>query len=218
MKWANAATVALIAASFLLSIIAYPHLPERMASHWGAGGEVNGYMPKDVMFLLLPAMTLVFAALLRFLPSIDPLKANVAAFMPEYERFIAVFASFMLYIQALTIAWNLGVAFDMMTALAPAFAILYYRIGVLLGQTKQNWWIGVRVPWTLSSPAVWEKTHRLGGRLFKASGVIALTAPAFGQYGIIPVIAPILASTAYLTFYSWREYQNEKKQNPGTLP
>ncbi len=212
MKWANAATVALIAASFLLSVIAYPILPERMASHWGASGEVNGYMPKDVMFYLIPALTLIFVAILRLFPSIDPLKANVAAFMPEYERFIAVFASFMLYLQALTIAWNLGAAFDMLTALTPAFSVLYYRIGALLEQSKPNWWIGIRCPWTLSSPAVWEKTHRLGGRLFKASAVIALTSPAFGEYGIIPVIAPILASTAYLTAYSYLEYRKEGKQ------
>lgn len=211
MKTANLATAILIAASFILSLAAAPYLPERMASHWGADGEVNGYMPKTPLLYLIPAMTLVIVGLMRFLPSIDPLKANVQSFMPEYERFIAVLASFMLYIHALTIIWNLGVTFDMLTMLTPALSVLYFRTGVLLGQTKPNWWIGVRVPWTLSSPAVWEKTHKLGGKLFKASAVLALTAPAFGAWGIIPIIAPILLSSGYLMLYSYQEYQKEKK-------
>ena len=34
-------------------------------------------------------------------------------------------------------------------------------------------------PWTLSNEKVWDKTHRLGGRLFKITGVLVA---AFGFF------------------------------------
>ncbi|MEM1515464.1 MAG: SdpI family protein [Candidatus Bathyarchaeia archaeon] len=48
----------------------------------------------------------------------------------------------------------------------------YYSsiIGILCEDSKRNWFIGIRTPWTLSSDRVWEKTHRLGGKLFKTAG------------------------------------------------
>jgi uncharacterized membrane protein len=45
-------------------------------------------------------------------------------------------------------------------------------IGNYLGRVRKNFFIGIRTPWTLASDEVWNRTHRIGGRLFILSGVI----------------------------------------------
>ena len=57
--------------------------------------------------------------------------------------------------------------------LAPAMGGLYYGIGVLMGSTRLNWFVGIRTPWTLSSEEVWDSTHAMGAKLFKLCGVLA---------------------------------------------
>jgi uncharacterized membrane protein len=50
---------------------------------------------------------------------------------------------------------------------------------VLIKNAKRNWFIGIRTPWTMSSDKVWDKTYKIGGKLFKIAGVVALLAIIF---------------------------------------
>jgi len=38
--------------------------------------------------------------------------------------------------------------------------LLFAFLGNYLTRIEPNWFIGIRTPWTLSSDAVWRKTHR----------------------------------------------------------
>jgi uncharacterized membrane protein len=51
-------------------------LPERVASHWGIHGEVNGYSSRMVIVLLVPIMSLVMAIVLAYAPTLDPKRRN----------------------------------------------------------------------------------------------------------------------------------------------
>ena len=51
------------------------------------------------------------------------------------------------------------------------FGGLFVVMGNYMAKIKRNWFIGIRTPWTLSSEAVWQKTHQLGGKLFVLLGV-----------------------------------------------
>jgi uncharacterized membrane protein len=50
--------------------------------------------------------------------------------------------------------------------------LLFVVIGNYLGKVRKNFFIGIRTPWTLASDEVWNRTHRMGGKLFMLSGVI----------------------------------------------
>ncbi len=168
----------LIAAILLLSFgIAgyfYPQMPERMASHWNAQGQVDGYMSRFWGVFLMPIVSLGLSLLFVLIPRIDPLRANIEKFRRHYYGFVLIILVFLLYLYLLTIFWNLGFRFNMVRMLTPAFAVLFYFCGVLMGKAKRNYFVGIRTPWTLNNEAVWDKTHRLGGKLFKAAGVVAL--------------------------------------------
>ena len=164
----------IVVASFILAALVYPLMPSKVASHWNAQGEVDGYMSKSWGLFLMPAFSLAIFLLFLILPKIDPLKKNYQKFKAHYEGFILVIIGFFFYLYIITLMWNANMKFSINQMLVPAFAILFYYSGVLMEKAKRNWFVGIRTPWTLSSKAVWDKTHRIGGQLFKLSAVVVL--------------------------------------------
>jgi uncharacterized membrane protein len=202
----------IIAAGALLGLVAYPRLPEQVASHWNAADQVDGTMPRFWGAFIMPIISLVMLGLFLLIPVIDPLKANIAQFRRSFNVFIVLILLFLLYLHILTTLWNLGVqGFRMSTAMLPAMGLLFIFVGVMLRQAKRNFSIGIRTPWTLSSDRVWDKTHRLGAVLFVVSGVVAaLGALLPGPMSYWLVIGPVLLSTFIVLVYSfvlWREEQ-----------
>lgn len=212
MRRTEIVCLVLVALSVAVGIFFYPRMPAEMASHWNYLGEVDGYIPKFWGIFLMPMISAVMLLLFMLLPRIDPLKANVAKFRNYFDNFILLMMLFMLYLYGLTLAWNLGARFGMITLLTPAFAALFYYAGVMMENAKRNWFIGIKTPWTLSSDKVWDKTHKLGGKLFKIVGLISLFGAVFQRYAIAIVIIPVLAASLWLVIYSYIEYRKEKRK------
>jgi len=97
-------------------------------------------------------------------------------------------------------------------ALIPALGFLFFYIGMIMKHLKRNWFIGIRTPWTISSDKVWDKTHKLGGILFRISGVITIFGIFFKNYLLWFVLAPLLVSAVWLIVYSYLEYRKEQKK------
>ena len=74
------AQIAILVAMFALAIVTWPTAPEQIPVHWNAAGEVDRYGGKFEGLLLLPLMATGPYLLLRFLPRIDPGRANYALF------------------------------------------------------------------------------------------------------------------------------------------
>ncbi len=202
---------AIIIISFIIGIYYYPKMPAQMASHWNAAGDVNGYMPKFWGMFLMPIISVFVVLLLIFLPKLDPMRKNVEKFRKYFDNFIILLAVFLLYLYILTLIFNFGIRLDIIRFLAPAFAALFYYSGVLISHAKQNWFIGIRTPWTLSSSKNWEKTHKIGAKLFKISGLLCLFGIIFKDYAIFFILVPVLLSAVYLFVYSYVEFRKEKK-------
>lgn len=201
----------LILLMILLNFYFYPSMPDKVATHWDANGQVNGYMPKFWSSIIFPGLSVFFLLLFIAIPKMDPLKRNIIKFSKYYEGFIVLIFIFLLYINILSIAWNIGVAINMIIMLFPALGILFYAAGILTENAKRNWSIGIRTPWTLSNEKVWSKTNKLGGKLFKASGIITLFGIVFQDYALYFILSPILFSAIYLIFYSYLEYKKLKR-------
>lgn len=203
-------SIVLIIAAVAVSAFLAPRMPEQMASHWNAAGQVDGYMSKFWGLFLMPVMAAGMLLLFLAIPQIDPLKANIAKFREYFNTFIALLMVFLFYMQGLTLAWNLGyTGFDMGTAMLPALGLFFVYAGVMMAKAKRNWFIGIRTPWTLSSDTVWDATHRLGAKLFIGSGLLAILGVFFGAYALWFVFVPLLGSALFLVVYSYVLYQRE---------
>ncbi|MCQ1536971.1 SdpI family protein [Methanosarcina sp. KYL-1] len=213
MRKATLATIGLVLLSFILSIYFYPVVPEQMASHWNAGGEVDGYMSKFWGLFFMPLMLAGLALLFLAIPRIDPLKENIEKFRKYYDGFIILFLVFMLAVHTQVLLWNIGIRISPNAVLPVGIGLLFYYIGILTENAERNWFIGIRTPWTLSSDRVWKKTNRLGGKLFKLAGLVALLGIFFQEFAVYFILVPALSVAGFTVVYSYLEYQKELKGN-----
>jgi uncharacterized membrane protein len=174
-------------------------------------GEVDGYLPKLWGLLFIPLLTILLTALFFILPRIDPLKANYEKFRPYYDGFILVFLVFFFAIQTQIILWGLGYQISPNLLIPVLTGALFIYLGFLIEHAEQNWFVGIRTPWTLSSQHVWKKTHILGGKLFKIAGIISIIGVFFGDYAFWFVLVPALAVAIITVVYSYIEYQKEMR-------
>jgi len=208
---ANDISLFIMILSFFIGAFAYAYAPDIIPTHWNAQGEIDGYMDKFWGLFMLPIISVGLFALFVYLPKIEPRKMNLELFKEYYPGILLVTIGFLFYIYILSILAAFGYNFNMIQMIAPAFATIFYYLGTVLDKIKSNFFIGIRTPWTISDELVWEKTHKLGGKLFKSSGIIALFGAFFKEIAFILVMAPILAVSVFLVVYSYVEYKKIHK-------
>lgn len=205
-KKLNSIPVLLIGFTIIFSSLVFPYMPSMMASHWGIDGQVNGYMSKFWGLFFMPILSIGLYILFLFLPKIDPYKKNFSEFKEQYDNFMVVIFGFFFYIYLLTIIWNLGYQFQMVQFLSPAFSVLFYFTGSLMSHTKPNWFVGIRTPWTMSSPIVWQKTHAIGGKLFKLIALSSLFGVVFPDLSFYLIFIPLVFTIIFVFGYSYFLY------------
>ena len=201
---------AIIAAMFISGAYIYPSMPETMATHWDMDGNVNGYSTRAVGIFLMPVLALGIYLLFKAIPHVAIYRKNIESFREYYFYLIAGVVIFLSAVQSAMLAANMGYEFNMKYITMPALAILLFGIGIILEKTKRNFFIGIRTPWTLSSDRVWKKTNRLGSKMFRVFGVLALVSLLVPGSLLFFIIA-ILIGVIYLFVYSYLEYAKEKK-------
>lgn len=182
-----------------------------IASHWNASGQADQYTQKFWGLSFIPIIAAVLLCVLLIIPEIDPLKKNIQKFRKQFGMFVFLITLFFLYIYLLIIWWGLGNSFNMTQALCPALAILFYCAGELVENSKRNWFIGIRTPWTISSDIVWKKTNKIGGQLMKIAGVIILLATLLPNFAIPIIVGVAIIIAVFSVVYSYLVY-NEKKR------
>lgn len=197
---------AMVAAGFIISAVFYPKMPAIMASHWNAGGQVDGYMNKSVVMFLMPAIMAGEALFFYAILLIDPLRKNIRNFRIYYEGFILLITVFLLAVHLFMIAWSLGVRFSMNIFMPLMLGILFFVMGAIMPRLRPNWFFGIRTPWTLSDESVWIKTHRVGGLVFKLASIVVLFGAVWPTCAIFFVLAPVLAASVVTVLYSLAVY------------
>jgi len=204
-KWVPAA---LIIAAVVISIAAYPNLPERMPTHWGVNGEVNGWSSRLWGAWLIPLVMAAMWLFLRAIPHIDPRKANYAKFAGMYDTVIVLILGFLLVMHGIVIAAAMGRDVKMDRIMMPLVGIFIAAIGFLIPRAAPNWFIGIRTPWTLTSDKSWEKTHKLGGPLFIGLGLLmALSSFIAPEQAIWILVAAAIGIVVFLFVYSYRVWK-----------
>lgn len=183
----------------------YQTLPNVIPSHFNLQGKADGWMAKPDFFIMMGAVFASVYLLLTFLPFIDPLKKKVQ------EKFRVV-----LLLRDVLLAFLLAVfTFSLHAArqgkmhfqfVGIAVGLLIFILGNYMPKIPQNWFLGIRTPWTISSEIVWKKTHILGGWLFSFSGLLFVASGFFKIDKRIPLVA-ILAAAVISVLYSFYLYK-----------
>ncbi|HEY5511242.1 MAG TPA: SdpI family protein [Prolixibacteraceae bacterium] len=137
-------------------------LPESMPTHFDGSGQPNGYGSRWT-YVMLP-LGLYF--LMLVLPRIDPRKANYAVFSDSYFKLRLIMAIFIGFLDS-AIIWSVVNKTDSVQKLFPvAIFFVFMLIGNYMGNFRPNYFVGIKVPWTLNSDEVWIKTHKMAGKLW----------------------------------------------------
>lgn len=201
--------LALVAAMFALAVLSWSTAPDRIPMHWNIAGEVDRYGGRFEGLLLLPMFALGTYLLMRFLPRVDPGRANYAAFGTVYTIFRFAMLVVLAVVYGVVHLAGRGREVHIETVAPLILAALFILIGAISGKLRQNWFIGIRTPWTLSSERSWVRTHRVGGWLFVLLGVTVLVAvPVLGPRAlryVIPIgIGGILVWAFVYSYLVWR--------------
>lgn len=202
----------LISISILGTLAVYPSLPTIIPSHWGLDGQVDGTSGKSFA-LFTGTLPLLMYILFVFLPKIDPKKESYEKHKKAYDATIFSVVLFIIGIHWMTILAALNIFVDVTLFIRIFMGILFIVIGNFMLQIRQNYFFGIKTPWTLSSEVVWKKTHRFGAYCFAITGVLMLlsvfTRPAIA-FGI--VIGSVIATAIFTIVYSYYVFVQESKK------
>jgi uncharacterized membrane protein len=196
MKYYLMIGVLLTAAALMATVVAYPHLPSSVATHWDMDGQPNGYSPKWAVFLTGPGLMAGMILLMYFLPWLSPRKFELDNFRSAYCRIMLIVICMLAYFHALVLWVGIGHPLRMGRATIGGACVLVALLGNLMGKVRRNFFIGIKTPWTLASERVWNATHRFAAKAFVIGGVVGLAFTAFGLAGWLAIVA--LATGAFL--------------------
>ncbi|HVE77326.1 MAG TPA: SdpI family protein [Gemmatimonadaceae bacterium] len=200
---------ALIAAAFITSTVVFPRLPDTMATHWNLAGEPDGWSSRTVAAFFAPTAMLFVWVLLRWLPTVDPRRANLADAADVYGYTLDALLLFFLGLHVTMLGEALGWPVSLVTAVPVGIGLLLVLVGVFLPRVRPNYTFGIRTPWTLASDRVWARTHRVGGPVLVVTGLVmgggALVLPkASFRWLLLPMLVAA-AGTVYYSYRAWRE-------------
>lgn len=207
------ATAVTVIAMTLFSFWAWAQLPEgaQIPVHWNAYGEVDRYGSIFEGLFLIPLVTAGVALLLWAIPKIDPRRINIAQSAKAYRATWAGLLIFMAIMHVSLVLNALGYPINIGMVVPVLVGILFLVIGNYMGKIRSNFMFGIRTPWTLSSDLSWNKTHRLGGRLFMVIGLLMIATvflPA-GPLWVFVLLGSIFSMVALLFVYSYLVYRSD---------
>jgi len=193
--------------------------PDSLPVHWGLSGGPDRYGGKSKALLMPPLLALGVYVLMLVLPRVDPGHANYANFRSAYTliRYAVLLVIAAFYVVTLLVG-VVGWQFDMGRIALAIIGVVLMVIGSVMGKLRPNWFVGIRTTWTLSSKRAWIKTHRLGGWLFVALGVMFMVG-ALSTSPVLPLVAVAVVVLVLFT-YSYVQWRNDgDHMSPaGTLP
>lgn len=214
----------------LLKVIAWPlllapvvyltfvwnSLPDRLPVHFNMKGEADRYGDKTEFLLTIGGLTLLAILIYLFLPlihKIDPKKtaAENKARLPRLAFGLALFLSFITcFLINSAVTGNMKMNGKLFAA---GFGLFWCLMGNYMYNIKPNYFIGIRLPWTLHDENNWKETHRLAGKLWFGTGLLIILIAFILPLSIVtPVMIIILILTALIPIvYSYSYYKQHKK-------
>lgn len=191
-------TSIIILLPILAGVILWDQLPDPMPTHWNAAGEVDGWSSKPFAVFGLPVVLVAAQWLCMLATSADPKKKNHPQKIIYLVLWIIPVMSVVLHTITYLIALGYGVR---MEVVMPVFlGLIFAIIGNYLPKCKQNYTVGIKIPWTLNNEENWNKTHRLAGFLWTFGGVAIMLTGLLGSFWVfllitLPmVLAPVIYS------------------------
>jgi uncharacterized membrane protein len=187
---------ALVAIAFVATALLYGQLPDPVPLRWTLDGQVAGYLPKRWGAWILPGLTALTTAVLAYL--LTPKRTSTTI--------VTAVAGLMLFICGVTWYATIHPTESPLAYVFIGLGAFLIVVGNIVGKLSWNYFIGIRTPWTMDDPRVWERTHRAAGPVFMIGGIAMLGAALAGASAPM-LLALLLATFLYPVIYSYRVWR-----------
>jgi uncharacterized membrane protein len=214
-----------LAAPFLFLAVVWPRIPERVPIHFNASFTPDLWSTRLVGMLFLPCINVLAVAFVLLWFRFD---SKMAKSEPETRQHVArVLRQFLLGVATLVSAASAALVWASWGQLEPVALVISIGVPLLLtvlgngmGKLRPNHTVGVRLPWTLKSVTVWNRTHRFGGKLLVGIGVSLLCMDVFGFRQLVYPWATLIGLAIWATtvlVYAYMQSRLETKDTGAVL-
>lgn len=192
-------------------VFLYPTIPNIVPLHFGIDGKPDSFREKTELIRLvavLSGLNLLIFLLLLNIKNLDPkLKGENEdkTILKIALVLVTVFSALQVYFVYNTTVVDWKVSAHILTLTGVLFTVL----GNYMYSIKQNYFVGIKTPWTLQYEDCWKATHRLGGKLWFFGGIlIAFFSLALPETWALVVFGTVIAVITIIPIaYSYRYYK-----------
>ena len=214
----EAIIIIMVIISWMIGIMAYAYAPDIVPIHWNLEGKPDNFAPKDIGLFLLPLINTGLYVFLYFIPKIDPKNEQLQQSMKTLQ-WIRLGTHGLL---GMIMLWTTLSIIEVMHVkpewIFSVISLFFAFLGRAMANVKQNYFVGIRTPWTLSNELVWDDTHHFTAPLWFYSGIAMalisafLSAMGFGAGLILTLFLIWIAIIVIIPIaYSYKRFREEKK-------
>ena len=192
----------------LVGLLLWQQLPDQIPSHWGIDGEVDDWSSKAFTVFGFPSILLAIHWVCTIVCTADPHHKNYHPKMIKLMFWICPMIGLILTTMVYSSA--LGYSLPIETIMPLLVGLLFVVIGNLMPKSRRSYTMGIKLPWTLNSEENWNKTHRLGGKVWVAGGIIMMATALWGSFWLLMAIMALMVIIP--TVYSYLYYRNHEQE------
>ena len=204
-------TSIIILLPIVIGMILWNKLPDKLPTHWNSAGEIDGWSSKAFAVFGLPGFLFAVHWVCVLASSADPKKQNIEGKVLNIVLWIcpiiSVLGAVLMYGAAL------GMEFRVEKIIPLLVGVVFIVIGNYLPKCKQSYTMGIKLPWTLNDEENWNRTHRLGGKLWVACGVVIILSMFLPNKFMVAIFLSVVAVAVFVpTVYSYLLFREKEKR------
>ena len=188
----------------VIGVILWNRLPDEMATHFGFDNQANGFSSKPFTVFGIPAFMCMLQWIVALVTRADPRYRNISSKLMKMCLWIIPITS--LIVAVVIYPYNMGLEFDISFFMELFMGCLFLILGNYLPKMRQNYTMGIKLPWTLADEDNWNRTHRLGGYVWTIGGLLIIIVTLIGLEQLSIMTGIIIAMVVIPSIYSFWLY------------
>jgi uncharacterized membrane protein len=195
--------IGIVLVPFLYLSYIWQDLPGKVPIHWNVAGEIDRYGDKIELLIASIVLPLLSYCLFLIIPLFDS-DGKIQKMGEKFQNLkfgvilsTSLIAIFIIYSSQTLQVTNINVVFGFL-------AVMFIVIGNYMKSMGQNYFIGIRTPWTLKNEKVWREVHTIASYLWVGAGIVLLLmclvlpnkilTPIFFSIIILITLGPVIQS------------------------
>lgn len=215
-KWTLLLSSIVTLLPILVGLILWNKLPDEMTTHWGVDGVADGWASKAFAVFGMPVLILLTHWLCVLLSTKLP---GGKTQNPKVLRIVLwICPAISLFINGMLYSVALGKDVNPVFFIYPLLGLMFIAIGNYLPKCTRSISMGIKVKWALQNEENWNATHRFGGRVWVAGGLLLMACGFLPESVALWVMFPvILVLAATPALYSYLYYKKQVKAGTATV-